>query len=339
MIAVRGATAVATAGSASSIDITVPGETQVGDLVVATVEITAGGAALSTPPAWPVIPELQAASSSSSSLRGASHRAGSGSAGASVTLGLGVSGRAAAVVVAYYDTEGQPVTIEQVVAHTSGSQTGLPPNPAADPTTMAGMAVAVVGGTLQQAGISPTLAAGTGYTLAGQAASGSLTLKNAVHAVAVRSLPDGDPIPLTGHPLSDGTVSPATATIILTSTNTAPVANAGPDQTVQPGALVELDGTASVDPDGTIVAYAWTQTSGPTTALSDPTSAQPTLTAPADIAGTVLVYGLVVTDDRGGASPQDTVRITVGATGSARARVGGEWVTVPILVRCDNAWQ
>ncbi len=35
-----------------------------------------------------------------------------------------------------------------------------------------------------------------------------------------------------------------------------PIANAGPDQTVAPGSAT-LDGSASSDPDGTIVAYLW----------------------------------------------------------------------------------
>jgi hypothetical protein len=41
--------------------------------------------------------------------------------------------------------------------------------------------------------------------------------------------------------------------------NAAPVANAGPDQTVDELAVVTLDGSASTDPDGTIASYTWTK--------------------------------------------------------------------------------
>ena len=41
-----------------------------------------------------------------------------------------------------------------------------------------------------------------------------------------------------------------------------PAASAGPDQAVEPGDLVTLDGSASSDDNGTIIAYEWTQTNG-----------------------------------------------------------------------------
>ena len=44
--------------------------------------------------------------------------------------------------------------------------------------------------------------------------------------------------------------------------NVAPTANAGADQTVDSGGLVNLDGTGSTDSDGTIASYAWTADRG-----------------------------------------------------------------------------
>ncbi|MGV1010702.1 MAG: PIG-L family deacetylase, partial [Dermatophilaceae bacterium] len=56
-----------------------------------------------------------------------------------------------------------------------------------------------------------------------------------------------------GSVLHDGTSIP----------NRTPVANAGPDQLVAPGASVQLTGLGSSDPDGDALTYAWTQTAGP----------------------------------------------------------------------------
>ena len=52
--------------------------------------------------------------------------------------------------------------------------------------------------------------------------------------------------------------------------NQPPMANAGPDQTVDEGRSVTLNGANSTDPDDGIAAYHWTQTGGFPVALSDP---------------------------------------------------------------------
>ena len=92
-----------------------------------------------------------------------------------------------------------------------------------------------------------------------------------------------------------------------------PVANAGPDQTVDSGATVTLDGSGSSDPDtGDTLTYAWEQAGlldpveGVT--LSDPTAVSPTFTAPTGPA--VLRFQLTVTDSQG-ARDSDAVTITV----------------------------
>jgi LmbE family N-acetylglucosaminyl deacetylase len=89
--------------------------------------------------------------------------------------------------------------------------------------------------------------------------------------------------------------------------NAPPTANAGADQMVSTGATVQLDGSASYDPGGN-PSYKWTQTSGPTVTLSDPTSVQPTFTAPSN--ATSLGFQLVVTDGSQSSDPS-SVAITV----------------------------
>ena len=99
--------------------------------------------------------------------------------------------------------------------------------------------------------------------------------------------------------------------------NRAPVANAGPDQSVDTGARVTLAGSATdpdTDPDSgdtdDNLVYAWAQTGGSTVSLSALDIAAPTFTAPASAA--TLVFTLTVTDDDAvPLSDTDTVTIAV----------------------------
>lgn len=88
------------------------------------------------------------------------------------------------------------------------------------------------------------------------------------------------------------------------------VADAGPNQTVQAGAVVHLDGSNSTSSTG-IASYQWAQLPGPTVILSDPTAVQPTFTAPAaGLNGASLQFQLTVTD-RFGRTSQATCTVTV----------------------------
>jgi hypothetical protein len=94
------------------------------------------------------------------------------------------------------------------------------------------------------------------------------------------------------------------------TSNKAPTANAGSDQTVNSGAAVTLRGSGS-DPENAIAGYQWRQTSGTTVALSNAASAQANLTAPSIATGNAtLVFELRVTD-AGGVSATDSVSIVV----------------------------
>ncbi|MHC4638197.1 MAG: PKD domain-containing protein [Planctomycetota bacterium] len=95
------------------------------------------------------------------------------------------------------------------------------------------------------------------------------------------------------------------------SVNIIPTADAGPDQTVDEGSTVTLDGSNSWDAEGTVVSYDWTQIEGVAVTLSEAWTSQPFFTAPyVDLEVTSLTFQLTVTDEWGLQS-QDTCIVTV----------------------------
>jgi len=92
--------------------------------------------------------------------------------------------------------------------------------------------------------------------------------------------------------------------------NRAPVASAGPAQSVVAGTLVTLDGSASTDPDKDPLSYAWTlaRPAGSTATLSAGSTARPTFTP--DVAGT---YTARLTVSDGKASRSASVSVTASA--------------------------
>ena len=102
-----------------------------------------------------------------------------------------------------------------------------------------------------------------------------------------------------------------TCIVNVTWVNTPPTADAGGEQTVSEGMVVDLDATNSVDPDDGIVDYRWEQLQGPTVTLSDDRSSVVSFNAP-DIGpeGASLTFQLTVTD-AGGLQDTDTCLVTV----------------------------
>jgi PKD repeat protein len=95
--------------------------------------------------------------------------------------------------------------------------------------------------------------------------------------------------------------------------NLPPVADAGPDQTVNEGDLVYLDGSESSDPDQDPLTYFWEQDVNDAiqVTLSDPTAVEPSFTAPTGLSQqTALTFNLVVNDGQLD-SAVDSVVITV----------------------------
>jgi hypothetical protein len=109
-----------------------------------------------------------------------------------------------------------------------------------------------------------------------------------------------------------GSVS-KTATLTVTKTNTPPVANAGPDQSKKISQLVQLDGSASTDPEGGPLTYIWSFISKPggsSAALSDAAAVNPTFTI--DVYGQYVLQ-LVVSDGTSNSAP-DTVTVNTANT-------------------------
>ncbi len=104
----------------------------------------------------------------------------------------------------------------------------------------------------------------------------------------------------------------------VTTGNQSPTANAGADRTVAEGTNVSLNGSGT-DADGSVAAYQWAQTAGPSVTLSGATTANASFTAPQVTADTALTFRLTVTDNLG-ATGSDTVVITVrdGTVGSTK---------------------
>ncbi|HTP31778.1 MAG TPA: OmpA family protein [Candidatus Acidoferrales bacterium] len=98
-----------------------------------------------------------------------------------------------------------------------------------------------------------------------------------------------------------------------------PVAIAGPDQNGVAAGQVNLDGSASYDPLGEALTYAWSQVSGPTVALSTPNAAKTSFSA---AAGQSYVFKLTVTN-------------TDGLSNSAVTRVSATSPTSASIVRFD----
>ena len=117
----------------------------------------------------------------------------------------------------------------------------------------------------------------------------------------------------------DGKLTATDACIVNISTaapvSKPPVANAGPDQVVDSGDMVTLDGYNSTDSDDRIVSYLWKQTDGPAVILQN-AAAMTTIFAAPDGAesGTSLTFQLIVTD-AGGHQSSDTCIINFNSSG------------------------
>ena len=96
--------------------------------------------------------------------------------------------------------------------------------------------------------------------------------------------------------VSDGKLNSAPSQVVISTKNSPPVANAGPNQTVTTRTTVQLNGSGSSDVDGNPLTYRWTITSAPqgsTATLSNPNIVNPTFVT--NEKGTFVVQ-LIVND-------------------------------------------
>ncbi len=114
----------------------------------------------------------------------------------------------------------------------------------------------------------------------------------------------------------DATKCKLQCTLASCAINSAPVSKAGPDQSVALNQKVTLNGSASSDPSGSPLTFAWSFTSRPpgsSAVLSSTTAAKPTFVA--DKPGPYLVQ-LIVKEGTVNSAP-DSVTITATPSGSA----------------------
>ena len=149
----------------------------------------------------------------------------------------------------------------------------------------------------------------------------AVTINNATSLTADFEAPDvlatSTPESLTFRlTVDDGTTSSSDTVDVLVNdagigSNSPPTADAGRDASVGESTVVELDGSASADPDGDTLFFSWTQTGGPDVMLSGADTATPSFTAPEVGPGALVALIFELTVDDGTDVATDTVVINV----------------------------
>ncbi len=161
----------------------------------------------------------------------------------------------------------------------------------------------------------------------------TLSHPDSVHPTLLIDRPGSYLIALT---VSDGKLPSLPDTVSVTTENSPPVANAGPDQSIPLGAVVTLDGSRSSDVDGNPLTFRWSllaRPPGSAAVLSDPNSVRPSF--PADLPGTYVAQ-LIVNDGTVDSAPASVTLTTANSAPTAHA---GPDQSVPLgsLVTLDGS--
>ena len=130
------------------------------------------------------------------------------------------------------------------------------------------------------------------------------------------------------------TIGVPTATNGSQPTNYFPAVDVEAPATADQGQNVTLNGTATYDPNGKQLYYAWSQDSGVPVSINDDDQPLAHFAAPSVSKNTILKFNLLVEDENGGIGKNSTT-VTVLATPKPHADAGaeqtvdeGEWVTL-----------
>jgi len=235
------------------------------------------------------------------------------------------------VIVRGVDSEGNPVFEED-----QGGGNFTPPEANTPPIAVANAipTTATIGTAVLLTAVGSADADGDDLTFAWAQTAGAPTvaLTGAGSETAGFVAPDIPPATALTFTVTvgDGTAqSTASVDVTIQQPNRPPNADAGEDQTAQPGDEVVLDGSGSSDPDDDSLTFTWRQSGGaPAVSLSGTDTPTATFTVPGTITENVdLEFELTVND--GNLSALDTVRISVEVVTGGGGGGGGGPVTPP----------
>ena len=208
------------------------------------------------------------------------------------------------------ELDSQPVSI--TISASSTANIAPVANAGDDQTVATGSEVTLDGSASSDLNTQDTLS--YQWSLTTPATGSALTELTDSAMVNARFTPDVDGDYVITLVVSDGNGGESSDEVVITATtaNLVPVANAGPAQTVDAGAMVTLDGSHSSDGDGddNALMYTWTLLSSPDgsqAVLSSTTEVAPSFTA--DMVGEYILE-LVVSD---GIDQSDAASVTITA--------------------------